>query len=538
MPNSIQYNTGTTISSLGVGDMHIGAGGDMGPTSTTGFFNGINPPIGGYTIYLNKGGDDGPSILCPANDAELIAISNQIAGGNDFTTINDCFTYYAGQSDKMVMQHTTNSMVIDSLEFLIDSSIISYPRSGTSWKDISGNSNNSVLNNGPIFNNDGWFEFDGVDDYVSAAGVGISDYSQAFSMGIWFKIDSEAAWDNGYKSNIFSIAGSYAGQYGIYKDDDDEFGVQLRDSNSTITTTCSGNSKNVWYNIVATWDGSSTLKLYRNGELVSTNNTGGITGSPDNTNLHIAGSRAFGGAAGNVFFGMIASCTYYTKLLSDAEVLQNYYGTPNIPSGGKITLNRAVNGVTLDSSGWGFDLAQVYDNTQTWGYNSSDLDGDFDGLTNFTYCLWLHCFSHHTNYSQTSFYKYAGTTTAVVRLYDFGNYNGNGAEKRNRFYANANGSWTSISGNFDMDPGDTKFICLQYDSSNGGNLWENGVKISTGTASGTIATNTSALGIITPEYGGEQYVKVQEAYVYTSTLTDQQIIDLYHSTKMKYSNGV
>ena len=85
-----------------------------------------------------------------------------------------------------------------------------------------------------------------------------------------------------------------------------------------------------------------------------------------------------------------------------------------------------------------------------------------------------------------------------------------------------------------MNVGDTKFICLQYDSSNGGNLWENGVKISSGTGSGTIATNTSTLGIISQEYGGEQYVKVQESYVYTSTLTDQQIIDLYNATKMKY----
>ena len=89
-----------------------------------------------------------------------------------------------------------------------------------------------------------------------------------------------------------------------------------------------------------------------------------------------------------------------------------------------------------------------------------------------------------------------------------------------------------------MDEGETAFICLQYDSTNGGDLWKNGVKIGTGTASGTIATNTSPLGIISQEYGGEQYVKVQEAYVYVKELTDQQILDLYNSTKMKYSNGV
>ena len=74
MPNSIQHAEGTIANALRVGDMHIGAGGDKGPTSSTGFFNGINPPSGGYTVYVNKSGDEGPSIMCPANDADLITM--------------------------------------------------------------------------------------------------------------------------------------------------------------------------------------------------------------------------------------------------------------------------------------------------------------------------------------------------------------------------------------------------------------------------------------------------------------------------------
>ena len=94
-------------------------------------------------------------------------------------------------------------------------------------------------------------DFDGNNDYASVNGAGISDYSEAFSMGIWFRIDSTATWDNGYRSNIYSIAGSYAGQYGLFKSDSDEFGVQLRDADSTIYATVSGNSKGVWYNLVS-----------------------------------------------------------------------------------------------------------------------------------------------------------------------------------------------------------------------------------------------------------------------------------------------
>ena len=44
----------------------------------------------------------------------------------------------------------------------------SYPGSGTSWKDLSGNDNNGTLTNGPTFSaaNRGNIVFDGVDDYV------------------------------------------------------------------------------------------------------------------------------------------------------------------------------------------------------------------------------------------------------------------------------------------------------------------------------------------------------------------------------------
>ena len=58
----------------------------------------------------------------------------------------------------------------------------SYPRSGTTWTDLSGNNNTGTLTNGPTFNagNQGSIVFDGVDDYISGGGsiipVGTGDY--------------------------------------------------------------------------------------------------------------------------------------------------------------------------------------------------------------------------------------------------------------------------------------------------------------------------------------------------------------------------
>ena len=47
----------------------------------------------------------------------------------------------------------------------------SYPGSGTTWYDLSGNGNHATLQNGPIFSSDGRgsIEFDGTDDGVSGA---------------------------------------------------------------------------------------------------------------------------------------------------------------------------------------------------------------------------------------------------------------------------------------------------------------------------------------------------------------------------------
>tara|TARA_R110000850_G_scaffold124432_1_gene242671 strand:- start:291 stop:743 length:453 start_codon:yes stop_codon:yes gene_type:complete len=144
MPNSVKYNTESEANALRVGNMHIGTGDvPKGPTSTTGFYGGINPPNGGYTIYENKAAS-GSSMTCPTSDAELISVTNQIAGAS-YTTINECFTYFAGQNDKMVLANPINPIVTDGLVLNLSANILpSYPRSGTSWKDLSGESNNAI----------------------------------------------------------------------------------------------------------------------------------------------------------------------------------------------------------------------------------------------------------------------------------------------------------------------------------------------------------------------------------------------------------
>ena len=100
MPNAIKYNTSAETLALKKGNFWIGTGAvGKGPTSTTGYWNGITPPSGGYTIYLNKV-SNGPSIYTVTSDGQLISLTNSIAGAS-YTTAQQCFDYYYGQTDKM-----------------------------------------------------------------------------------------------------------------------------------------------------------------------------------------------------------------------------------------------------------------------------------------------------------------------------------------------------------------------------------------------------------------------------------------------------
>jgi hypothetical protein len=79
MPNAIKYNVSAETLALKKGNFWIGTGDvGKGPTSSTGFYNGIAPPSGGYTIYLNKA-TGGPSIYTVSNESELTGLTNTIS---------------------------------------------------------------------------------------------------------------------------------------------------------------------------------------------------------------------------------------------------------------------------------------------------------------------------------------------------------------------------------------------------------------------------------------------------------------------------
>jgi hypothetical protein len=325
MSNPIKYSTGSETLALKKGDFYIGTGDvGKGPTNTTGYYNGITPPSGGYTIYLNKA-SGGPSIYTASNDAQLISLTNSIAGAS-YTTANECLVYFAGQTDKIVLNRDYEPIVTDGLVLNSDAGFTpSYPKSGTTWYDVSTNSINGTLTNGPTFNSGdgGNISFDGTDDFVNLGNNSILNYTTlSFSFNVWFKINNLNPPQNSGQGNFLFSRGQF-NQNGYYCTINISGGARFATNQSgagQFSGTNGGTINiNTWYNVCFSMDGS-VLTTYVNGVDASgeadphinpTSTTRNfVIGRYDTVNWYLNGNMA-----------VLMS---YNRPLSAAEALQNF----------------------------------------------------------------------------------------------------------------------------------------------------------------------------------------------------------------------
>jgi len=131
MANKIKYNSGIDPNALNMGNWSIGVDGSgMGPTSLTGFKNGINIPNGGYAIYT-----DGPTTRIAADDVELVFIMNKL-GANVLTV--EAALMFAKVSGILVLNDTFDSISTEGLVAYMDAKhVSSFPKDGTTWYSVS-----------------------------------------------------------------------------------------------------------------------------------------------------------------------------------------------------------------------------------------------------------------------------------------------------------------------------------------------------------------------------------------------------------------
>jgi hypothetical protein len=272
--------------------------------------------------------------------------------------------------------------------------VISYPTTGSSWYDISGQNNRFDLRNGPTYNSSGWINFDGSDDYAPAVNTTLPSHAtSSFTLMAVARTNSGTGYQTVLGTGgLFSQIGFVSANSFVYGRNAGGGGL-LYTNGGTITT-------GRFYHLTMTYNGS-TATAYLNGVATQTGVNIGSNGGTNGVNVLSSYTPS---TAGEILTGDIAEAYVYTQALSAAEIAQNYYGGPIVTgsisgsyqagnlvsyaSGSTATYNMAANiisgslqnGVAFNPTNggyWSFDgtddlILLEGSTTNAWILNSGD----------------------------------------------------------------------------------------------------------------------------------------------------------------------
>ena len=216
---------------------------------------------------------------------------------------------------------------IDGLVLCLDAANTnSYPGSGTTWTDMSGNGNDGTLTNGPTFSSDdgGSVVVDGSNDFIvtpRVTGTGIA--SASVSWGIWVNPSSTSG-------NIMSMSNSNpqtSWNMPPIAASDQKFRAKIWNNNILESDTY---NLNQWYYLVLVFKYASSGSdrgqfFYVNGELVGSQTNIGYSASGNGAgNFMFLGQANPGSNNYGMFTGKYSNFHIYNKALTETEVKQNY----------------------------------------------------------------------------------------------------------------------------------------------------------------------------------------------------------------------
>jgi hypothetical protein len=233
------------------------------------------------------------------------------------------------------LNNSSSGIVRGSLDLHLDAANpSSYPGTGTTWTDLSGNGRNGTLTNGPTFTADlngtgGYITLDGTNDYISL-GANFNYTTQAFSVGLWIyflNFDHTSAqyvmlfWKGNFQTNgYYSELNPINGTVNFYTNQSGATQQSAANYNANPTSRPNlGFMPGEWYNLCFTRSGTS-VRVYING-VDRTSTVGSHTNPATSANNFEIGRYNSASHFPNARF---ASFIIYQRALSAAEVLQNF----------------------------------------------------------------------------------------------------------------------------------------------------------------------------------------------------------------------
>ena len=277
------------------------------------------------------------------------AISGATASTYSTSSLSNSDAIYVSYKSTCADGNIINSGLVLNLDASNNSS---YPGSGTTWYDLSGNGNHVTMqNSGNIdWNAGGYFTLTSSGYFSKATTTNLPLANSPYNLSVWVKLPSN--WGNqgfisignegyNYQLNGFRTNGTNGYNHSWW-------GSDLAPNNGNLSPTTS------WFNAVAQFNGT-TRSIWINGVQLTSDSPGSIHNVTSSL-------LKIGLTTGSEYLnGDIGQALIYNRALSSAEIIQNYnigasrfglsaIGTTTISSNTITTTISANNTITLTSS--------------------------------------------------------------------------------------------------------------------------------------------------------------------------------------------
>jgi hypothetical protein len=455
-----------------------------------------------------------------------------------------------GFGNKSVFSKGNKSRIVtDNLVYEIDpSNTRSYPGSGTTVTDISGQGNTATLVNGTAFSSN-QFSFDGTNDIINITHSASLNLGQAFTVGMWVRANALGANLDVNRQVLYTTrVNNPAGCW------------QLELNANTISVTGVGTfvisagtiAANTWYYIVYRRDGSGSGTIYINGVAQTPSVTTAYTFIDNGDIKQIGGGGSTG--TGQQFNGRIGDVHLYKRALAQHEILQNYNATAakyaTLVSTNLVLHLDAGNASSYSGSGTTWtDISGQGNTTTISGATYSASNGGIFTFTAATRGTVTNGSSiiANSNYTKSVWVKFSsltglknlisGSDSSPISMHAFwcpDSWNG----YTNKFTAGHNNDWTLVNSTTTAVVDTWYNVTMSFSTSAGMKLYVNGVLQSSNAAATTafpFATGGPLyLGQYGTNYSNGFAGSLSMAMIYNRALTDAEVAQNYEATKARF----